>query len=118
MIHQLKTIKTMILHVPLLLLSMHVVIFPYSAISHILLFCSGFLSNGIYNVNVATLERRFDLHSSEIAWLIAAQNLAAGLAAAFCGYYGDYFRFVTLSILRNQLLPHSVPPFKHDKAIM
>ena len=39
-------------------------------------------------MNMATLERRFDLHSSQVAWIPASYNIAVAIFSVCYGYAG------------------------------
>ena len=42
--------------------------------------------SGIVNVNTATLERRLDLSSSQVAWISSSYDLCGGVLSVIIGY--------------------------------
>ena len=51
---------------------------------------SGFLVNGINNINVSSLERRFDLPSARVAWISSSYDVSAAVACLVFGYLGTF----------------------------
>ena len=52
---------------------------------------AAYVINGIVNVNITTLETRYSLSTSEVAWIPATYDLTAGLSAIIFGYLGILF---------------------------
>ncbi len=50
------------------------------------MYVPGFVVNGINNVNTATLERRFDLPSWQVAWITSAYDVVSGALSVVVGY--------------------------------
>lgn len=53
-------------------------------------FTQGFVVNGIINVNLATLERRFDLSSAQVAWVSSIYDVTGCVLAMIFGYIGIF----------------------------
>ena len=45
---------------------------------------------GIANVNLATLERRFDLSSSQVAWIPSSYDVCGGVISCIIGYIATF----------------------------
>ncbi|ELT88560.1 hypothetical protein CAPTEDRAFT_147857 [Capitella teleta] len=46
---------------------------------------------GINNVNTSTIERRFDMQSSQVAWITSSYDMASGVLGIILGYLGGFF---------------------------
>ena len=57
---------------------------------NIVIILLAFLMTGIVNVNITTLERRYQLSTSEVAWIPVTYDLVAGVSALVCGYLGVF----------------------------
>ncbi|XP_035824567.1 solute carrier organic anion transporter family member 4C1 [Aplysia californica] len=49
----------------------------------------GFVVNGVNNVNVSSIERRFDLQSANVGFLASSYDISAAVLAVVIGYYGS-----------------------------
>ena len=49
----------------------------------------GFVVNGIFNVNVTSLERQFHLRSTELGFIAASYDLSAAFFGIFISYLGS-----------------------------
>ncbi len=50
----------------------------------------GFLVNGVNNINTSTLERRFQLSSSQVGWVSSAYDISAALFILPITFYGTF----------------------------
>ena len=55
------------------------------------LLIAGFVVNGINNVNTATIERRFDMRSSQVAWISSSYDLMGSILGIVMGYMALFF---------------------------
>ena len=55
----------------------------------IFLYLAGFAVNGINNVNTTSYERRFQLASSQVAWISSSFDIAAAIFGVIIGFYGN-----------------------------
>lgn len=46
---------------------------------------------GVNNVNTTTLERRFDLRSTQVAWITSAYDVASAVLGILLGYLVIFF---------------------------
>ena len=63
-------------------------------------FVVGFVVSGIVNVNTTTLERRFDLSSSQVAWISSSYDLCGAILSFVVGYlaiFANKPRMMTIS---------------------
>ena len=67
-------------------------------ISSLVTFNFGFVSTGLNNTMLTSIEKRYGLKSTQIALFSAFQHLAAGLLATFVCYFGNRHRPVTIAI--------------------
>ena len=58
----------------------------------------GFVSTGLNNTMLTSIEKRYGLKSTQIALFSMCQHLAAGLLATFVCYFGNRHRPVTIAI--------------------
>ncbi|CAG5127086.1 unnamed protein product, partial [Candidula unifasciata] len=49
----------------------------------------GFVVNGIHNVNISTIERRYDLDSTSMGFVSGSYDVSAAVLAVVIGYYGS-----------------------------
>ncbi|CAL1537259.1 unnamed protein product [Lymnaea stagnalis] len=49
----------------------------------------GFIVNGVHNVNISSIERRFDLDSTNLGFVSSAYDVSAALLAVVIGYMGS-----------------------------
>ena len=54
------------------------------------MYFAGFAVNGINNVNTATLERRFDLSSFQVAWITSVYDIVGAILSVLFGYSGMF----------------------------
>ncbi|WAR05948.1 SO4A1-like protein [Mya arenaria] len=52
-------------------------------------FTQGFVVNGVMNVIVSTLERRFQLQSTQVAYTLSAYDFTAAIVGLFVSYFGS-----------------------------
>lgn len=50
---------------------------------------SGFVVNGVHNVNISTIERRYDLDSTSMGFISGSYDVSAAVLAVVIGYYGS-----------------------------
>lgn len=58
--------------------------------------------NGINNVNTSTIERRFDMRSSQVAWISSSYDLTSAVLGLFMGYLALFIsngKLVTIGAL-------------------
>lgn len=60
----------------------------------ITLLCVGFIVNGVVNVIVSTLERRFKLRSTQMGWVVSAYDLSAAVLGIFIRYKSTHLGIV------------------------
>ncbi len=80
------------------------------------IFNSGFVVNGINNVNTTSLERRFGLSSSQVSLVASSYDISAGLLTVPITYFGAFahqprmLSFAALTMALGSLLM-SLPHF-------
>ena len=74
--------------------------FLYASLSHFTFVRIGFVVSGIVNVNTTTLERRFDLSSSQVAWISSSYDFCGAMLSFVVGYLATFAhkpRIMTIS---------------------
>lgn len=56
---------------------------------NVIFFSAGFVVNGVHNVNISTIERRYDLHSTSMGFISGSYDVSAAVLAVLIGYYGS-----------------------------
>ena len=52
---------------------------------------SGWVVNGINNVNTSTIERRFDMPSTQVAWITSSYDLTCAVLGIIMGYLAAFY---------------------------
>ena len=51
---------------------------------------SGFVVMGIININTSTIERRFDMRSSQVAWITSSYDIVGAFLGIVMGYLSGF----------------------------